>query len=486
MECGRGPSALRPQFLKLLEKVTRGSRPDIRGVADWLSQQDPTGAEWAEITPVLQSAYNIPDVETFRRTLVSPPEYGKGSYVDDFNLIMEEYDIGGWLRRYVEHTRGMEAPTAFHFGASLTVLAAALRRKAFVDMGYFKIWPAIQTLLAGPSGKVKKSTAAQYAVDLAMDADESLFHLLPDEGSGEALKTELGHNCKKETEATGLLFVSEMSTFVGEQQYNSSLVQQLTDLFDSRNRKRRRTHSAGNIELKNICVSALFCSNDEWLADAVPVSAFGGGLFGRMLLFYQPDTDRCFAFPQMRDPKERQDLQQDLLRIKFILGNMKNSAIRAHLENDASLLYEDLYGEIKRDWPKDERLNPFWERLSPHLLRIGMLLAISDDMSRKERILVKERHIAQADALLKWVLKYLPSIYVSLGSTAYGKEYQRVLAIIKQNKGMVEDRELGRQMASRMSRRKLKEVLDSMVGNGIIKKVKVDEWEGSYGWRLMR
>jgi len=470
---------LRPQFQKLLQSINSGKRPDIVKLSQWLQEQEPNPEEWSTLTPTIQTAYNLQDMESFHRKVLAEqePSMIKGQYVDDFSTLIEEYDVGGWLRRYVEHTRGMEPPTAFHFATALSVLAASLRRQVFVEMNYFRIYPAVQILLAGPSG-VKKSTAAEYGLDLAYEADETLFHLLPDEGSGEALKKELAENCRKEDESTGMLFISELSTYLGEQQYNRTLVQQMTDLFDSRKNKRRRTNTGGTLAIKNISLTALWCSNDEWLSEAIPVSALGGGLFGRMLLFYQPDSDRSFPIPSLRDPDEKKELQAGIVQSKFVHGV-------ASLDVGALKYYEKRYNEIDKTWPSDERMGPFWERLGNHILKLAMLLSISDNLHEKEKIVIKERHVAQADQILKWVLKYLPAIYVSLGASAFGREYQRVIKMFKQNHGRIAEKELGRLMSSRMSRRKLKEVLDSMVANGVLKKEKGDIWEGTYAWRLI-
>src|SRR3990172_5274109 len=308
------------QILRLTEGLRQGVRPDLQALSEWLSKQEIPYDEWGDLADALCTAYGYAD-EIELASHISKPKFTRVSeYTDDFTPLLDEIQLGGWLRDYVEHTRGMEAPTPFHFATGMTVLGACLKRQVFVDQGYYQIWPAVQAMLVGPSGRVKKSTAAGYGVDLALQLTEGLFNLLPDAGSGEALITELSQIARKNGERTGLLYVSEMATFLGKQEYNINLIQNLTDIFDCRLSKRKRTGARGNEAMKNIAVSALFCTNEDWAIDAIPSSAFGGGFMRRVLLFYQGGTDRVFPRPQKPTAESIARLHDGLMNTKFVKG----------------------------------------------------------------------------------------------------------------------------------------------------------------------
>lgn len=236
----------------------------------------------------------------------------------------------------------------------------------------------------------------------------------------------------------------------------------------------------------NIAVSALFCSNEDWLADAIPASAFGGGFFGRMLVFYQEDTDRVFSIPRFGDPKDRVKLQALLKRVEKVRG-------RVVLTPDAARWYDVRYKEMKAQWPTDERLVPFWERLHIHLLRMGMLITISDTLDLVEGMPTGEDTIdldipalEKADRILGWILKYLPKVYVHVGGSTFGADHYRIYSIISRHGGMMEAGELGRKMARRLSKRVLSEHLDTMVANGVIRRIQINPWEGKYGWQITK
>jgi len=464
---------MKPEIEALLLRLESKHPPELDKVHTWLKNQELTQDEYVAVETVIAKVYGADTPEEIIKMMAPVIT----DYTDDFSDLLDEYEITGWLRDYVEFTRNMEAPTPFHFGVALGLLGASLRRRTWVDQGYYKVWPAMQLLLVGPSGKVKKSTSASFGIAAVMAMENPLFNVLPDEGSGEALKTELAQLTKKSGEASGLLYVSELATFLGKQEYNVNLVQTLTDLFDSRASKRRRTQARGNERMENIALSFIGCSNEDWLGDALPHSAFGGGFFGRMLVFYQPDTDRHFARPKPPSEADRDRLIDGLARVRFVSGE-------AILSPDADKRFDDIYRRVKRDWPDDERLVPFWERYGDHVLRVGMLIAVSRDPEQREGVTVELPDIEAADAVVQWIIKYLPGVYESVGTTQYGRDHARIYQYILRSGGQMEETRLSRKMSKYLPKRELDQHLDHMKWNGIIKRVRLNPWEGKYGWKL--
>lgn len=460
---------------KLIEKIKQGLKPDLKSIRIWLDSQELTREELESTIDIIEKYYNLtPD--TFD-SAIDPPSKDL-DYTDDFMPVM--HGVKGFLKDYVEHTKGQEAPTAFHFATALTLLGASLKRRCWVDQNAYKIYPGVQCMLVGPSGKVKKSTSAKYGIELTWAEREGrkpLYNRLQNSGTGEALIHELSVLSKK-GDATGLLFVSELGVFLGKQEYNVNLVQILTDLYDNPDLLRRRTKSGGDEVLKNVAISSLLCSNEEWLSDAIPSSAFGGGFFGRMLVFYQSSTDRSFSRPKKVPDSEREILQEKLELVRFIQGETL-------LTPEADNAFEKLYNEHKRDWPEEERLVPFYERIPDHILRLSMLLSISEDPTRNPPI-AAERHIYKAKEIIAWVFKYLPRVYAHLGGSKFGSDHYRIYETIRRAGGTMEERELGRRLARKLSKKQLQEHLETMMSNGVIQRVNADPWEGKYSWRLIR
>src|SRR5437870_9195779 len=65
----------------------------------------------------------------------------------------------GWLSDYMEWTMGSEAPAAYHFFVGAAVLSAVIGRKVYFNKGYYKVYPTLQILIVGPTGRTRKTSS---------------------------------------------------------------------------------------------------------------------------------------------------------------------------------------------------------------------------------------------------------------------------------------------------------------------------------------
>jgi hypothetical protein len=284
-----------------------------------------------------------------------------------------------------------------------------------------------------------------------------------EEGSAEALKGELTDLTTAEGEATGLLFVSELAVLLGEKDYNKDLVKNLTDLFDSRNLIRRKTYAHGVQEMRNMAISSIMCSNEAWLREGLPKSAYDGGFVARCVIVYQAGTEKVVPLPTLANPDMRDKLVEQLRRTAFIEGP-------ASLADKARDYYIERYHQLKESWPEDERLHPFWNKYPVHMLRTAMLLSVSEDMEQRGGVAIEQRHVEQADRLINWTYGKLPGLYRQLGTTEHGDQAIEVLNYIRNQGGRVDEQKLGRAMLRRMPKYKLTEILNNFKELGLIMK----------------
>ena len=168
-----------------------------------------------------------------------------------------------------------------------------------------------------------------------------------------------------------------------------------------------------------------------------------------------------------------------MAKIRFVSGE---AILTAEADREFSLIRR----KIKKDWPDDERLVPFWERYGDHVLRLGMLIAVSRNTEQRDSVEVRKSDIEAGDAVVKWIIKYLPGVYESIGTTQYGRDHAKIFSYILRAGGQMEETKLSRKMSKYLSRRELDQHLDHMKFNGIIKKVRLNPWEGKYGWKLVK
>ncbi len=461
-----------PVLLELIDHIDKGERPDLRILTNYIQEKidlvDPL--DWAEFKEVVMSAYNLDDHQ-FRERLRAPVFFRDGLYYDDFREVMSKYKIGGFLRRYVDLLEHTESPSCFHFATALTMLGACMGRKIYFDQKVFKVWPAIQAFIFGPSGKTAKTTCTNFGMEML---DESgMAHRFAEVITPEGLRAALATRYEKTGEAVGLLYSSEMATlFTKQDSYNQGLIQTLTDFFDSRTTGDKETKTDGLMKVRNIALSFLACSNEGWAAQSIPESAFQGGFLGRSLLFYFEGPVGIVPEVTLPDPQEYQRLVSMLRLTQFIDGEFRWTLAGKDW-------YYTKYGWLKTNWPEDERTDPFWSRYGNHLLRLGMLFRVSEMIEEGYRNKVpvldmaKEidvRHFEQADAVLLHILQYIPRIYSFLGLAKSGEEAARILRYIARKGGSCTNGQLSRYMIRFMTMPKLDEVMKGLIVAQVLKR----------------
>ena len=474
----------------MTETLQQGERPDLRSLANYVSEQvrHADAIDWEGFRETVLVVYDINDAK-FQQVFTQPAFTDKGVAIDDFRPMMQRLKVRGFLRRYTDHLVNTESPAAFHFATALTILGASLKRQVWFDQKIFKIWPAVQTLILGPSGQVAKTTATMYGIKLAREA--GTIELIADEITPEALKTELAERAAISGTSTGLIYASELALlFAKTDSYNQGLVQALTDLFDSRDFSSKHTKTAGKANLKDIAVSFLACSNEGWATGAISGSAIGGGLVGRCLTFYQGGATKKIPFPDFPDHMERQALISMLTNTAHVKGEFT-------VTKAARKWYEEKYFFIKDNWPDDERVDPFWTRYGVHLLRLGMLLRVNDmitkgyEMKAPVSTMAREievYHLEIADAVLMYLCQYIPIVYQFLGISKEGEVTNRVVRYIHRNGGFVTYAQLMRAMSKHMSLAVLGSTLQGLrsaktIAHEDLPKPHID---GAIGYRLLR
>lgn len=460
-----------PVLKELVDHLDKGERPDLRVLSNYVTANidmlDPL--EWAEFKEVVMTVYNLDDHQ-FRERMRAPVFFRDGLYYDDFKEVLTKYKVGGFFRRYVDLLQNTESPSCFHFGTALTILGASMGRKIWFDQNTFKVWPAIQTFIFGPSGKTAKSTATSFGIELLEEAGTAyrFAEVITPEGLRKALSTRY----EKTGEAAGILYSSEMGTlFTKQESYNQGLIQELTDFFDSRSSGDKETATNGLMKVRNIALSFLACSNEGWAAQSIPESAFQGGFLGRSLMFYFEGPVNIVPEVTLPDPHEYQRLVEMLRLTQFIDGEFRWTEAGKEW-------YFNKYRWIKTNWPEDERTDPFWSRYGNHLLRLGMLFRISEMIEEGHRFkkpvldmpkTIDVRHFEQADAVILHVLQYIPRIYSFLGLAKSGEDAARILRYIARKGGSCTNGQLSRYMIRFMTLPKLDEVMKGLLTAQVLK-----------------
>lgn len=372
------------------------------------------------------------------------------TYIDNYLPLIPP---DGLLRTYIEYREDTESPTAFHMFSFLTVLGTILGRQTCIDQNTYKVWPNLAALLVGPSGRGKKTTAATLAMRIGREAEgegteekgvlrcDPRFRQLAEKFTSEAIHNKLA----KLNPATGLIYAGELTSVMGKQKYNVNLIKDITRLLDDEDYLPVETIARGPQILRNIALSFLSCTNETWLVE-LPQDAFKGGFMARMLCIYQPDNHKEVPIPGTPDPLLYEELMTGLVETAVCQGS-------AELTRPARKYFCKRYREIKRSFPEDERIVPFYERSSIHMLRIALLLSICEH--REEKVVVEEQHLIWADAIVQEIVKGLPKVYAFLGLSSVGEDSNKIIMAMVKNGGRISQPELMRIMRSRITSKQL-------------------------------
>jgi hypothetical protein len=353
----------------------------------------------------------------------------------------------GWIHDYIEWTRRTEPPTVFHFFSAAVAIGGSLGRRVFFDKGAYKVYPNLCVMLIAPTGRCRKTSAANLGTGLYARAGGTL---LADKTTPEALIDAL------QTSGVGLIYAQELAVFLGKQKYQEGMIPLLTALFDCPDEWTSKTIGRGATTLNNVGLSSLMCSTPDWLQTSVPADVFGGGFMSRFLFVVQESTPRCFPLPPPLDPDRKKDLIRRLVQMRSLKGEFKPTPA-------ATRWYDKWYRtRTGVTSTADKQFAGYYERKPDHLLRIAMILKAAGGGLSPDTMVLDEADMVAAVNVLGWLEDYLPGTFDQLASSTVGEDQIRILRHLRSAGGAMEHSALLRRNSSRMNADAFKRALGTL------------------------
>ena len=334
-----------------------------------------------------------------------------------------------FLELYIKYTSKQESPAAFHLWVGITVLAAALGRKCYINRGYYRLYPNLFCILVAGSARCRKSTAINIGVRL-LDGIESTkvisgkitpeqFLREMDEASIQIDNVET--KAKEWITSPVLVHASELSVFLTKQSYGEPLIHILTDLYDCPDFWQNKTKNKGVDSLRNVFICILAATTPDGIAKGIPESAMHEGFASRILFIYQPDTDRRNAFPVLS--AEELDMH---IKLKQILEERATIKGEFKLTDPAIGWFREWYDKHMGENPPDKRLEGMHGRKHDHLLRLSLVLAAD----RGESI-IEPNHLDAALAALDSIELTSAGAFAQMGGNEYTPHIERAKAYLR-------------------------------------------------------
>lgn len=342
-----------------------------------------------------------------------------------------------WLSAYVQYAGFSEAPRRMHYWSGVSAIAGALRRRVWLDMGYFRWFPNFYIILVAPPGVVSKSTTASIAMSLLRQVDGINFG--PEAVTWQALlgafetATEMFEiNGVMHTQSALTIESSEFGNLVDPT--NREQIDTFVNLWDSRiGSFKKVTKGSGVNSVENPFINIIACTTPAWIAGNFPEYVIGGGFTSRCLFVYAEEKEKYVAYPARHMPKELGEVQDALVQD---LNAIASKVLGPYSLNEEALAWgTDWYTahwSSKPDELDDDRFSGYLARKQTHVHKTAMCIAASSHDS----MVISKQDLEDAYAAVTGLEKDMAKVFSRIGRTATSIQAERLIRYI-QSRGTV-------------------------------------------------
>jgi hypothetical protein len=362
---------------------------------------------------------------------------------------------------YMQAAGRSEVPKEFHFWSCLSLIASCVADRVGLVKDRKPMPPNLYIFLIGPSG-VGKGTAMEMAEDLCprlvnrYAGRTTAQYLIDRMDAGE---TSLGAT----DAATKLwLIMHELGACVGRGDQADTLIKITTDLYTGSTRVTAEgTRTSGGKEVRECSLNWLAGTTMNWLHDTVAWSAMEGGFLARVVPVigvYDFSQDNRYV-RTIYPPNVKKILAKiagRLLRLTMLKG-------RFNLSASAESIDEQWY--LHREPPSDELLQPWWKRQHDLTLKLAMAFSLAESPS----LLIRGRHMAQAQKLSDQIANRLPDIIRHAKTNDEARDVQLVLDEVLRSKQIQHSPLLQRLSSRGITAKRLRDAVDTLSEANLIR-----------------
>lgn len=364
--------------------------------------------------------------------------------------------LPNWLEGYLAYTAESESPEDFHIWTGISAIAGALRRRVYVDMGYFLVYPNMYIVLVSPPGRCKKSTAMRLGRGVLGQVPGLEFSV--DSVTRERFIMDLSQ-AYKDGHSSMTAYSSEFASLLTSS--GMDMVVFLTDIFDSPNEWAHKTKSSGTTKIKNPFLNLIAATTPDWISRSMPLDTVGIGLTSRIVFVYSDTPRRKPPRPKLSDAQNALAimLAEDLNKIAAIAGEYTFSP-------DAEKMYDEWYlDRVENPNPTgDSRLSGYYERKPVHLLKVAMILAAAET----DETVLQTKHLELAFGLFDRIESKMPLVFAGVGKNPLQGDITAIMTKVLNEPAGVSLQELVRQFSHSVRREELMEILDTLVLMGTV------------------
>jgi Protein of unknown function (DUF3987) len=367
--------------------------------------------------------------------------------------------LPNWIQAYLAYTAESESPEEYHKWTAISVIAGALRRRVFFDMGYFILYPNNYIVLVGPPGRCKKSTAMRIGRNLLTEIAGIKF--TTDSVTRERLIQDLTQ-ALSDGHSSMTAYSSEFATLLTSS--GMDMVSFLTDIYDSPNVWQHSSKTGGTNTIKAPYLNLIAATTPDWIAKAMPMDTVGIGLTSRIVFVFQ-DT------PRVKDPFPVLSPEQVELHKLLVhdLNQMATLGGQYLLSSEGKEYYTKWYlSRLETPNPTgDNRLNGYFERKPMHVLKLAMTIAAS----MTNDLVLDTFSIEVALGLLEQVEEKMPKVFANVGRNPLSADMDEIDAAIQSAPNGLSNGDLIARFKHSLRKDELAEALEQLLQMGRVKLV---------------
>jgi hypothetical protein len=296
-----------------------------------------------------------------------------------------ERRLKDWLSSFAQYAKFGEAPDNTLFWTGVSTVAGALRRRVWIDMGYFKWVPNFYVILVAKPGIISKSTTANIGMNLLRAVPGIKWG--PEVVTWPALVQGMAEANESFVDPATGEFITQCAVTICSDEFGNLLNPQdreMVDIFvglwDGKEGSfEKKTKSSGNDTIVNPWINIIACTTPAWISGNFPEYMIGGGFTSRCVFVFAETKRQLVAYPKRLMDQHggnealKDDLIHDLEAISLLAGEMK-------LTEEAFKWGEQWYAQHWKD--KHEHLDQdqfggYLARKQTHIHKLAMILSAS-------------------------------------------------------------------------------------------------------------
>jgi hypothetical protein len=338
---------------------------------------------------------------------------------------------GGILENILKYVEDTEVPPTFAVWSGVAAIASCLGRNCFVDQGFITVYPNVYIVLVAGSAMCKKSTSIIMVRKLLSEVKPPV-KLISVKITVQALIASLGGLSPELSvigSATGIAMPDELYTMINRDSFKDGMIPVLNSLYDCEDFP-YETIGHGVINVRQPCLSILGGSTSEWIREAIPAAAIGGGFTSRVIFVYQGRNLKRVAWPVLTEEnrERRRSIINDLCAVAEMRGPFG-------IEPAAKEAFEKTYVDFcdHSSLLDDSYLHGYCNRRGHILLKTAMAVSASRSSDR----LITAFDLRVALNMLSLIEESMPTVLRSITTKEVGDIVEQIISYISRHKVVI-------------------------------------------------